>query len=156
MYSMGIASLQAQISQNNQKIQNLESRISELKHLLTKLFDKQSAFNKESLKFSSLMSIEVANINNIRSFENMKTAKGLAESFDLVFTGPKAESVFDNYRKIENSFERKIDETEQEIKRAKREIGQLESDISSCKHEIARIQESERQEAARQAALKKH
>ena len=153
---MGIGSLQAQISQNNQKIQILESRIAELKRLLNSLFDKQSAFNKESLKFSSLMNSEVANISKIRSLENMKTAEGLAESLNLMFTGPKANSIFDKYRKIENSFKRKIDETEQEIKKAKYEIGQLESDISSCKHEIARIQEAERQEAARQAALKKN
>ena len=134
---MGTESLQTRISLNNQKIRELESHISQLKRLLNRLLAKQSEFEKYTLNFSALMSQEVANVQKIRSIENMRTAKGLADSFHISFTGVQANNTFDSYKRIENSIQQKIEETERDLIKAKCEINQLESDISSCRHEIS-------------------
>ena len=136
---MGTESLQARISLNNQKIRELESQISELKRLLNRLLAKQNEFDNYVSNFSDLMRREVANVQKIRMFENTRVAEGLADSLHISFTGSQANNAFESFKRIENSLQQKIEETEHDLKKAKREINQLESDISYCRREIAII-----------------
>lgn len=156
---MSIAALNERIAQNQQRIATLEEECKRLKIEIERLYDEEGEACRYKARFETQQSAEMQSAEDVKAIANMRAAPACGQDLGNVLTGAKAEAAANGFVQILNTFKKRIEEDEEQLRQNQLEIERLDNDITSCRQEIADIQErerrrreAERREAARQAA----